>query len=745
MRFLTLGLFCMLLSEMASAQSRKVIEKYNDRAAAARAEVWSWEIDAFNNPDLKKIDTKQSAVVLAKHIDVKLLSTKNVTASLIKFYVKRDFYYGTTVREMVKINDKVALEEYSQFSFNKFRRLNGFRAKATSIIGVRIIKPDGSIKEVKVDEELVTEEDADKQQKSKLAIPDLQVGDIIDYFVLVEEMKATGESIDKQLFVLGDDKPIKRYSVHCDISDKFALRYTTANGAPDFAIEKNPDETTFDLVVSDLPALPTELWMSPYRQIPNIRMSINYGAFGYGYGGITVPPGGYSRNIKDADIINTSELMAKEAYRYAGSRGPVEYVDAVRDMIKIYQRDNEKLNKDSIPYYVYYAMRYMVFYRVLPQSRINVGLARNMHESNNMLFISLLAFTLRELDIKSDVVLATNRYGPKNGELLDPTDFEFILKTRTVKPVYMSSAGVFSHCNNFSTDYEGQDAHVTNAVGGAQRKNDPPFVSKVKIPYSKPEENLRQEQYTISLDNKMEQLQVERTTTVKGALRTAAQRELLLFEDYYESERKALGVRESFMEAFADSRKNKSLAEEYTNAFAEARKEQKEAFTSDVRDQFEVAPKELTSFKVRNMALRHDQPDFVYDTKFSLEGFLKKAGSSFILDIGRLIGGQLTIKPEQRERKVDIYEPYARTYEYSIDIAVPAGYKVEGVDKLSRKVDNDCGSFMVAGELAGDKLHLSVRKVYKHAFEKAESWNNMLQMIDAATDFTGQKILFKKA
>ncbi|SHM28728.1 protein of unknown function [Chitinophaga jiangningensis] len=744
MRLFTLSLCCILLSALAVAQSRKVTEKYNARAEAARAEVWGWDIAAFNNPDLSKIDTKQSAVVLAKHIDVKLLSTKDVNTSLIKFYVKRDFYYGTTVREMVKINDKVALEEYSQISFNKFRTLNGFRAKATTIIGVRIIKPDGTIKEIQVDDELVTEEDADKKKKSKLAIPDLQVGDIIDYFVLVEEMKATGESIDKQMFVLGDDKPIKRYSVHTEISDKFAIRYTTANGAPDFAILKRPGETTFDLVVSDLPALPTQLWMSPYRQIPNIRMNINYGGYSYGFG-LLVPPGGYSRNIKDGDVINSSEILAKEAYRYAGSRGPVEYVDAVRDMIKIYQRDNEKLNKDSIPYYVYYAMRYMVFYRVLPQSRINVGLARNMHESNNMLFISLLAFTLRELDIKSDVVLATNRYGPESGELLDATDFEFILKTRTAKPVYMSSAGVFSHCNNFSTDYEGQDAHVTDVVGGAQRKNDPPFASKVKIPYSKPEENIRQEQYAISLDNKMEQLLVDRTTTVKGALRTAAQRDLLLFEDYYESERKALGVRESFMEAFADSRKNKSLADEYTNAFAEARKEQQEAFDSDVKDQFETAPKAPVAFKVRNMALRHDQPDFIYDTKFSLEGFLKKAGSSYILDVGRLIGGQLTIKPEQRERKVDIYEPFARTYEYNIDISVPAGYKVEGVDKLSRKVDNDCGSFMVTGELTGDKLHLTVRKVYKHAFEKADSWKSMLQMIDAAADFTGQKVLFKKA
>ncbi len=744
MRVLYLTLFFLLPSLLIFAQKKRDLEKYNERAISARSEVWAWDIKAFKQPDLTNIDTTQSAVILAKHIDVKVSSSKKLKASVFGFYVQRDIFYATTVREMVKINDKVALDEYSQFSFKKFRQLNGFRAKATTIIGVRIIKADGTRKEVKVDEEMVTEQEENKQQKSKLAIPDLQVGDIIDYFVLVEEMKDASGSIDQQIFVLGDDKPIKQLSVHCEISDKYAIRYTTANGAPDFKISKDDDGNVFDLLVRNIPALPTQLWMSPYRQVANIRMNVNYGR--YIYGDIDVPAGSYRRNPLDGEIVSGARLGALGNYRYAGTPGPVSYVDGVRDMIKIYQRDRgSKLPKDSIPYYVYYAMRYMAFFRVFPDSKINVGLSRNQNDSDNRLFISLVARTLRELDIRSDVVLVTNKYGPADGELLEPTDFEYVLKTRTENPVYITSASVFTHCNIFATAHEGQNAIVTNEVGGPQKREDPPFNTRVRIPFSEASKNSHLEKLDISLDNNMDQLLVDRTTTLRGALREDGQKDLLLFEDYYEEERQALGIRESFMEKFADSRRNKALAEEYTNAFAQARKDQKEAFTSEVKSQFDAAPKELKSYKIRNMGMRHTNPDFVYDTKFTLDGFLKKAGGNYIFDVGRLIGGQLTLKPNQRERKVDMYEPFARSFEHDIIINIPAGYKVEGAEKLVRNVDNACGSFIVSSSVEGNKLHVTVKKIYKHAFEKAESWNSMLQVVDAAVDFLGQKVLLKKA
>ncbi|MBO9731744.1 MAG: hypothetical protein J7623_24095 [Chitinophaga sp.] len=70
----------------------------------------------------------------------------------------------------------------------------------------------------------------------------------------------------------------------------------------------------------------------------------------------------------------------------------------------------------------------------------------------------------------------------------------------------------------------------------------------------------------------------------------------------------------------------------------------------------------MISFGVDKMGLQHNDPDFVYHTNFILDGPLKHAGNNNILETGKLIGGQLEIKLEQRDRKVDIYMPYARSF-----------------------------------------------------------------------------------
>jgi hypothetical protein len=105
----------------------------------------------------------------------------------------------------------------------------------------------------------------------------------------------------------------------------------------------------------------------------------------------------------------------------------------------------------------------------------------------------------------------------------------------------------------------------------------------------------------------------------------------------------------------------------------------------------------------------------------------------------------MSIKPSQRERKADIYMPFARSFEYNLEFLVPAGYTLEGADKLERNIDNECGSFIVTARQAEGKLTLTVKKVYKNAFAPAAKWPQLLEMVDAAEAFQQQKILLKKA
>lgn len=734
-------IIALLLQQGVFAQKAKDIRQYKEHADEVREEVWGWDIPAFKNVPTLPVDNKSSAVVIAKHVEVKA-SGKRTNFKTQYNNLRKSIFYSNTVREMVKLNDKAALEEYSQFSFKKFRRLSiYFRSEfASTIVGVRIIKADGTRKEVNVDEEVVNEEEG-KQQQSKLAIPDLQVGDVIDYFVRVEEQKDGFSPIEEQIFVLGDDKPILQYSVHCEISSKYFVRYRAVNGAPDFVTKKDEDGAVLDLLVKNIPSLPVDLWMSPYRQIPMVRMNIKVGN--------PMEPDQHAGDInRNPSQQGIKEQLLKE-FAYTEKEMGVDYYtikSGIKDLIKNYQRQNNReIPEDSMPYYVYYAFRYLAFYNIKEDDKINVGKERNYVSPGNRAFHFYLYKIMTGLDIPVELMLVTSRYGPQQTELLNASDYEYMLKAQTPTPLFISAGSIFADCPSIATEYENQTAPVIDRYKIKNPASGFSVFPSIAVGSSTAAQNTQIEQMKITLNDDMQLLKIDRHTTLKGAMREGEQKRLLLFEDYYDQERKALGIKESIIEQLAESKRKSALAEEYKNAFAQARKGQKDDFTEEIKDQFDLTPKDVLSFGVEKMGLRHTDPDFVYNATFTLEGLIKRAGNNYILDAGKLIGSQLRVKPEQRDRKVDIYQPFARSFEYDIALMIPKGYTLEGADKLNRQIDNECGSFTVSATLEADKLKLYIRKVYKNSFEPVANWGNLLQVIDAATDFGSQKLLLKKA
>ena len=164
----------------------------------------------------------------------------------------------------------------------------------------------------------------------------------------------------------------------------------------------------------------------------------------------------------------------------------------------------------------------------------------------------------------------------------------------------------------------------------------------------------------------------------------------------------------------------------------------------EVEDDLDVKPVSFSDFKVLTTGNRHDQRDFTFSEKFSLDGLVKKAGNNYIVNIGNLIGGQIQVKDQQRQRKYNVYMPYPRTLSYTIRFAIPEGYVAEGIENLNRSVENETGSFISKAVMETNKVVVTVNKTYKHSFEEAADWNKLLLFLDTAYDFSQQKILLKK-
>ena len=86
---------------------------------------------------------------------------------------------------LVQINDKAALKEFSEFDYKAEIRKKDWRYDENyqQVLGVRIIKPDGTVNEISTDEYMTaTEGKKDQEQLQKLAVPGLEIGDKIDIF-----------------------------------------------------------------------------------------------------------------------------------------------------------------------------------------------------------------------------------------------------------------------------------------------------------------------------------------------------------------------------------------------------------------------------------------------------------------------------------------------------------------------------------------------------------------------------------
>ena len=189
-----------------------------------------------------------------------------------------------TVREIVKVNDKSAVDDYSEMSFTRVAKSSGFytRSKETTFVGVRVFKPNGQVKEINADDIVLTKDES-KEKQAKLAIPDLQVGDIIDYFIASSQELTNDYSVKTYSVLLFDDAPVLNYSFHGQLGKKFAIDYRSYNGAPDLQVSKNDDrDIVIDVAKKNMAPFETSLWIAPALQLPLIRMNISLGYRGIG-------------------------------------------------------------------------------------------------------------------------------------------------------------------------------------------------------------------------------------------------------------------------------------------------------------------------------------------------------------------------------------------------------------------------------------------------------------------------------
>lgn len=706
-------------------QSAFADDDYEKYAKATRDSIWAWDKPEFKNYSVPDKHKNESAVILALHEEVYATGNTKIRftgGGILGFGLNKELTFRHIIRKMIKLNDKKALEDNADLEFKENDKSYGRNVSTLykAVIGVRIIKPDGTIKEVDMSEAVsVTEGKKDKERNKKLAISDLQVGDILDYFYQ-EEGRIDYQNIPEQLFVFASKYPILSYSVHCELSKKLTNEYRLLNGAPDFTVSTNEEgDYVLDVKQTNIQKVTAEQWLSPLRQLPIIRLAVLYNSNKNIGKPATARKEGLYANLPSDKILEDAISVYNLSLYYTDAK-------QVDKQTKKFMKENPQADKRQLAEF------------------IGQSLSVQMNNLNNVYYntyISTLGYMMKRYKIDYKIGFVTSRFDVRSNETSSFYDYD---------PVLIANGDQVFHPNRYKY-YVGKDSRFegeTAIVFTPKNYNNINFRdskarSTFTLPISKSDQNVNKTNMSVKLsDNNMLTLDIDRQTTLTGHHRNGYYSGLILLSDWDAALEHWKG-KKSKLEILKEKNKTKDI-EAFEARHAENLKKQEESIKAEIKYYHDMDVKELETYSFTKLGVTPDQPEMVYNVKYTLDGLVKRAGNNYILDAGKLIGTQVKLEDGTRDRTIDVYMSFPRGYEHEIKVAIPDGYKVENIKNLNYNIDNECGQFISSASVEGASLVIKVKKVYKNNYEPTNNWSKLVQMIDAANAFFGQSVVFKK-
>lgn len=650
--------------------------------------------------------------------------------------------YTTSVRKRIKLLDIAAVEEFSEFSYKKrfysSKGQNSWFRKGTTLVGIKIIKPDGS--ETKIDTE---KEAIEVDGETKIAISSLEVGDIIDYFYYTEEpFKSTyAFGFDPVEKPLGEEYPIMDYKLFFETENDFFINFNSYNDAPE--LKEIPTEKRsmrrYELTESNIPKGEYTRWFYPLVELPSYKFQVYFARSGkFEDRALAFLP-------DDEKIIKKSVSKEEVLDLYDNRFRPDGDVGDVKDFLKGETFVDDAHKVTAAYYYMrhYYLTRFLeAFYA--KESKIDPY--PFMVYGNNVVFIQnqkqfIRHFTefLRRQKIDYDIVVGKRRYDGALDDLLIEKNIEVMVRVNANKPLYASFFGPHTNINEFTPLMEGTDVYLLSAS-----RNRIDEVATGKLPSSTFEDNETKKEMTLTLNPDFDGFELTAINSFKGHEKSDQQYDRLIYSDYTSEDYKKYET-QSWVDMVRRKKTKEKYQKELDALIEKLKTKQKERFENSAKSEYFVDDIEDYTYNINANGRYSLDSYFSFTESFKgKNALIKKAGPNYIIEIGKLIGGQIDLTAKERERTENVYLPYPRSFNYEITFNIPEGYEVSGLEKLNKNVDNTTGAFISMAEIKGNQLIITTSKQYKSYYEPNSNWDKMIAFLDEANQFTNEKILLKK-
>ncbi len=724
----------LLVQGVSFGQKRtKEEKKLAKQAEEFYNQVFSEDESIFQYVDVPEKWSDESIVILAKKVHMSFdkkgfnwgfIQSKD--AGAVAFMV---------VRNMLALNDAAALDQFSEFYFQK-----------SDAIGVTVIKPNGEEYSVGLEDAVAVDTEVPSIYKDryhsegyfKIAIPNLEVGDIIDYYKVYKETYASTVSVSTSV---ASDVPIVLQELVLDVHKDWTVYHESFRGAPSFAEDKSGGLNGKGKKTKKVKRLVLKSEMIEATKEVRWQNTLEGPVIKF----MAVPPKKQPESDEilniglDPEYLMHSVLKAKR-----------------KEATYIYQQckasfDNTDLKKKPLAEKVdliYTGVRSRIFKSPYQDFEdFGYSLSRQYAGIDDEMF-AVIMYTLFDIyDIDGEFAMAVPaKYGHID---------ELVGKDEVVFGVYVPKMDeYFWPIDNYSR----ADSYPSYMLGATGIKigmddiwDNKKAYQSFTLPSSSPEFN----SYHTSVNADLSEdniLEMDVKIDVAGWYREAYSGLFLYNEYYLRDEVLALANEKGKKnilkeEKKAKEKRNKKKKKGYDKEkFESAQKEienRKELLDGWIKDEYRV--KEVKEHILLSNGVTDEEGVLSMNFKFNSDGYVKKAGPNLIFDAGMLIQEQLKLsEDEMSSRDQEVLLNNAKLITNSVTINIPAGYSVAGIEELNFNFDSEVGAFSSVVTQEGNTIKMDTRKEYKKEKFSAEYWPQMVEFLELAYKFCQGKLVLKK-
>ncbi|WP_124980389.1 DUF3857 domain-containing protein [Nonlabens xiamenensis] len=704
---------------------------YAQDQAELEAEFWKMSPDEMIALSIPQQWNDESAIILEDDSYIRYINSG------------RRVYITRSKHQVVKIQDQASLEDFSEIRLSKDSR-QGFMwrtfSKKETFLGIRLIKPDATI--VKVD---ISQEEVLEDETRKIAIPNLEIGDIVDLFIFSEEKQtdASGfELYDPIETTLKDDYPILSYKLAVEVENDFFLNMNSYNGAPpvkEIPTDRNATKK-YAVEASHLERLDARRWYYPLIEEPSVKFQV---CFARSRGNETFSPIFKGEDGERKAIVTKQDVLDFYDRKFGRADD-----DLVRSALK-YLKENNITDQEQK---FHKALEWLRFYGntkyyegifayqsdligAYPNPRCNHLYYGRYSEAKEV--IDFLRVLCEKLDVDYDILMAQPRYDGAIEDMLIKANARVGIRINTPSPLYFFTYNENMKLNQNMASLEGAEVYVGKVVKGKKITD----ITIETLPTSSPEDNVYTEDIELSLTASND-IALERTMTASGQFLQDYIYSWISWVDFLKEDYERFDSTHFYdcgskREKRENPPKFKALEDETVKEYKENRK-------TSVEKEWDAKIEDYDNAYISSGRYEEEAPLSISENYVIKEKFVKKAGPNLILEIGKFIGGQVEIEEEERTRKVDIYIDHPKTYTYDITFTIPEGYTLKGVEKLNQSIENETGAFKVTAQSDGKQLKVQSTKIYKKNYLPVTQWKDMLPWLDAAFEFNQAKVLLQK-